>query len=314
MFTIIGGDGKEYGPVTADQVRAWITQGRANLETKAKALGSEEWRRLGDYAEFGAAPGFAPPPPAPESAAEPAPAAAEPQPQSFQPAGAVDAKTFADAAIARAAPLDVLGCIERGWELYKANFGGLFLVTLLMMILEVVVSKLFGYVPGPRWEITPKISLGMDTWASLLISPPIYGALNVYYLGKLRGRPVDIGDVLRTLVELLGPLLLVGLVANVLTGVGCMFLILPGLYLAVAYSFAKVLVADHRMPFWTALEVSRRVVTAQWWRVLGLWLLATLVALLGLIGLLVGILFTIPILYASIICAYEDLFNPPAKP
>ncbi|MGH7955881.1 MAG: RDD family protein [Opitutaceae bacterium] len=52
MFIIIGGDGKEYGPVTADQIRTWINAGRASLDTKAKALGSEEWRRLGDYAEF----------------------------------------------------------------------------------------------------------------------------------------------------------------------------------------------------------------------------------------------------------------------
>jgi hypothetical protein len=41
MFTIIGGDGVEYGPVSADQVRAWITAGRANLETKAKTLDAE---------------------------------------------------------------------------------------------------------------------------------------------------------------------------------------------------------------------------------------------------------------------------------
>jgi len=60
MFTIIGGDGKEYGPVTTDQVRNWIATGRANLETKAKAVGSEEWRRLGDFAEFGGSGG--PPP------------------------------------------------------------------------------------------------------------------------------------------------------------------------------------------------------------------------------------------------------------
>ena len=61
MFTIIGGDGKEYGPVTADQIRAWIAAGRANLDTKARAVGAEEWRRLGDYAEFSA--GSPPPPP-----------------------------------------------------------------------------------------------------------------------------------------------------------------------------------------------------------------------------------------------------------
>jgi uncharacterized RDD family membrane protein YckC len=52
MFIIIGGDGKEYGPATSEQVRNWLKAGRANLDTRAKALGSDEWRRLGDYAEF----------------------------------------------------------------------------------------------------------------------------------------------------------------------------------------------------------------------------------------------------------------------
>ena len=52
MFTIIGGDGKEYGPATVEQIRGWIAGGRANLDTKARAVGSDEWRRLGDYPEF----------------------------------------------------------------------------------------------------------------------------------------------------------------------------------------------------------------------------------------------------------------------
>ncbi len=52
MFTIIGGDGKEYGPATVEQIRAWISSGRANFETKAKSVGSDEWRRLGDFSEF----------------------------------------------------------------------------------------------------------------------------------------------------------------------------------------------------------------------------------------------------------------------
>jgi uncharacterized RDD family membrane protein YckC len=55
MFIIIGSDEKEYGPVTADQVRAWIAAGRADLDTKAKAAGSDEWRRVGDFPEFGGA-------------------------------------------------------------------------------------------------------------------------------------------------------------------------------------------------------------------------------------------------------------------
>ena len=55
MFTIIGGDGKEYGPVTVEQMRQWLTGGRANLETRAKKAGEEAWRRLGDFEEFSAA-------------------------------------------------------------------------------------------------------------------------------------------------------------------------------------------------------------------------------------------------------------------
>jgi len=69
MFTIIGGDGKEYGPVAANQIREWLAGGRANLDTKAKAVGSEEWRRLGDFAEFGPpAHNLPPPPPIPTAA------------------------------------------------------------------------------------------------------------------------------------------------------------------------------------------------------------------------------------------------------
>jgi uncharacterized RDD family membrane protein YckC len=53
MFIIIGGDGKEYGPATVSQVRGWLDGGRASADTRAKRVGTEEWRRLGDFVEFG---------------------------------------------------------------------------------------------------------------------------------------------------------------------------------------------------------------------------------------------------------------------
>ena len=52
MFTILGGDGKEYGPASIEQIRSWIAAGRANLETHAKLTGTDEWRTLGDFPEF----------------------------------------------------------------------------------------------------------------------------------------------------------------------------------------------------------------------------------------------------------------------
>jgi uncharacterized RDD family membrane protein YckC len=52
MFSIIGGDGKEYGPVSVDQVKRWLAEGRANLDTQVRRVGEEPWRRLGDCGEI----------------------------------------------------------------------------------------------------------------------------------------------------------------------------------------------------------------------------------------------------------------------
>jgi hypothetical protein len=63
MYKILGGDQKEYGPVTADQVREWLAQRRVNGQTMVQAEGSSEWRALSTFPEFAAAasapPGFA---------------------------------------------------------------------------------------------------------------------------------------------------------------------------------------------------------------------------------------------------------------
>ncbi len=73
MYKIIGADGKEYGPVTADQLRQWIAEGRANAQTRVLPDGATEWVALSEVAEFAASFPSAPlpplPGPPPESAA-----------------------------------------------------------------------------------------------------------------------------------------------------------------------------------------------------------------------------------------------------
>ena len=49
MYKIIGADGREYGPITADQLREWIAEGRANAQTKALAEGAAQWKPLTEY-------------------------------------------------------------------------------------------------------------------------------------------------------------------------------------------------------------------------------------------------------------------------
>ena len=61
-YKIIGADLMQYGPVSAEQIRQWITEGRVNAETKLQAEGTAEWKPLAEMPEFPVVtPGTAPP-------------------------------------------------------------------------------------------------------------------------------------------------------------------------------------------------------------------------------------------------------------
>jgi len=52
MYTIIGGDGKEYGPVSGEDLRKWIAEGRLSAQSQAKAESDAEFRPLKTFPEF----------------------------------------------------------------------------------------------------------------------------------------------------------------------------------------------------------------------------------------------------------------------
>jgi hypothetical protein len=79
MYFLIGGDGKEYGPKAAVEVREWIAEGRLNAQSQIKPQSETEWVQLGSLLEFAADLN-------PQSA-EPLPTPVSPSPQnptSFQ--------------------------------------------------------------------------------------------------------------------------------------------------------------------------------------------------------------------------------------
>jgi GYF domain 2 len=258
MFTIIGGDGKEYGPVTAAQVRSWIAAGRANLQTRVKAEGSDEWKTIADFPEVTA----------------PGPVAA-----------------------GHAGKLDIISCYERSWALLKANFWPLVGVSFVASALMCVVLWAQNIAPYLQ-VITP------------LFAGPIIGGWYYYFLRRIRGEAATFGDLFGGFTRAYGNLVAIGFLVSIFIVVGLILLILPGIYLIIAYSFAYILATDKRLPFWESMETSRRTITRQWWRVLGLILLGIPFVLLGFAALGVGILVALPLIVGAQAYAYEDLCNP----
>jgi hypothetical protein len=62
MYKIIGANQVEYGPVTADQLRQWITEGRVNAQTMVQAEGDTGWKPLSAFPEFASSMPPTPPP------------------------------------------------------------------------------------------------------------------------------------------------------------------------------------------------------------------------------------------------------------
>ena len=192
----------------------------------------------------------------------------------------------------RSPGLDISGCYERSWNLLKGNFWTLFGVGAL-------TSAIFS-------------ALGYVQMLLPFIVTPILGAVliaGVFYflLLKIRGQPAGLADAFAGFTRSFLTLILVGIIVPIFLVVGLCCLVLPGLYLLVAYTFTPILAVDKGLGFWEAMETSRRTITRQWWQVLGLLLLGIPFLLLGLAAFGVGIFVAIPFVAAAVAYAYEDL-------
>ena len=91
------------------------------------------------------------------------------------------------------------------------------------------------------------------------------------------------------------PLIVMFLLMAVLVVAGFFLLVLPGIYLSIAYSFAPYLIVEKNMGVWEALETSRKAITQYWWRYFGLMLVAMVLIVIGSIPLLIGLFWVLPI-------------------
>jgi len=203
------------------------------------------------------------------------------------------AETLAARYLARNVTIDIGRCVSRGITLVTSNLG----LVIGSGLLAVIIMIGINVVPILGWI------------ASFFIDPPLVAGLYLILLKRLRGQEAAVGDIFAPFSGQVLTLALASIVTGILVTLGMMALLLPGIYLAVAYLFTVPLIADKKLEFWTAMELSRKVVTKHWFSALGLILVAALIAAAGILAIVVGLIITAPIAGAAIAVAYEDLFG-----
>jgi uncharacterized membrane protein len=184
--------------------------------------------------------------------------------------------------------------LKTGWELFRRYPGGFIGFTLLYFLLGVVLHAV---------PVVGQI-------AFMLAHTPLAAGYFVVHGRLLTGQPVEFGHFFAGFhSHRLLPLVLLGVVSQALITLGLFLLLAPGIYLAVAYMFASLILLDRGRDFWPALEESRRAVTPRWFGFFAFFLLLLLLNLAGLLCLGVGLVITFPVTYGAITAAYARLFG-----
>jgi uncharacterized membrane protein len=179
-----------------------------------------------------------------------------------------------------------------GWELFKQYPGGFigFSLVYVVILLILYIIPLLGWLLF--FAVSPALIMG-----NFVVSARL-----------LQGQTPGFRDFF-TGFHFFLPLLLLSLVTSTLITIGLALLLIPGIYLAVAYLFAACLVIDRRLDFWPAMELSRRTVNPLWFGIFTFMLLLAVINLLGGLLLGLGLLVTVPLSYCALTVAYADLFG-----
>lgn len=103
------------------------------------------------------------------------------------------------------------------------------------------------------------------------------------------------------------PVFSIWLIGQILTALGLVLFIVPGIYLAVAYSFSVLMAIFGGFDFWTALEESRKLITVRWMKFFLFTLVIIVINVLALLTFGLGLLVSIPVTYYATYIVFEDL-------
>jgi serine/threonine protein kinase len=201
---------------------------------------------------------------------------------------------------ARDYTLSIGHCLDRGWDLVRSDFWPLVgMSAFVLVVLSAAGSSEFVISPGNK--------SGTISILGILLSGPLLGGLCLYFLKKIRREPAGVETAFTGFRHPFPHLVIAGFLVTLLTALGLVCLILPGIYLIVAWILTLPLIIDKRLEFWPAMRSSRKIISRHWWKFFGFLVILALINLAGFVAFVVGIFIAFPITLAALMYAYEDI-------
>lgn len=308
------------GPVSSEQFSNLVADGTVTASTLVWREGFANWQAWGEVAS-------ANPLPAPQVGAVPvvAPSVAEVGEEGAELDWSID--EFEDNLRQNGFATSVGGCLSRAWETYKSFFG----LALGAVLVGYLVTMIAGFLPL------------VGLFSGILITPHINAGVAWIFLKRTRGEDVEFGDVFAGFTRCYGKLALLGLIQFVVMfalvmvflipmfgmgisleglesgtppdippeaamgmGLLIMVLVMIMLFLSIRFCLSHVVAIDRPDSAINAFKLSWRITKGRFFTVLGLGIILMLLNVAGTLALLVGLIFTMPMLGAVIAQFYHD--------
>lgn len=143
---------------------------------------------------------------------------------------------------------------------------------------------------------------------NLAVAYPVMAGVMMMGLNRAAGRPVYYQMSLQFFTQAL-PIFILMVVMTIMASLGFLLLIIPGMYLIIAYMFALLLMLDKNMGPWEALETSRKAVTHHWFKIFGIVLVMSVIMMISILPLGIGLIWTLPMMYIMNGLLYQRIFG-----
>jgi len=203
--------------------------------------------------------------------------------------------------------------IREAWGRVSGNKGTIWVAILIYLGVTFVVSLVLGLLLGtaPTPDPTEGVSGAATPMEQLqqlittvLITPLWVGTV---FLGVAiaSDRPASPTSIFSWYGKTL-QLFLTYILMAIMIFLGLLLLVLPGIYLAVAYQLALPLAADKDLGPWQALETSRKTITHKWFTFFGLWLIVALAVTASMLLLGIPLIWVLPACLIGLGIVYRD--------
>lgn len=196
--------------------------------------------------------------------------------------------------------------IREAWNLQSGAKLPIWGAVILSYFATFAVAFLMGFIAGlipgvPGMEILAQVVIALVTW-------PLWAGLSMMGIRRAGNLPIRASLVFEYYDRIIAIFLLyLAIVISIM--LGYVLLIIPGIYLSVAYALALPLVVEKNLGVWEAMETSRRAITKCWFRTFGLFLVMGLIMLAGLIPLGIGLIWAVPMMVVMMGILYRELFG-----